>query len=170
MNKINPAAVLVSLLVLLPLHGLMAADPSAPEITSSTWLNSEPRDGEDLRGQVVLVEFWTYGCWNCKNVEPYIKQWHTKYADEGLVVIAVHSPEFRHERDLDNVRAYLADNDIEYAVPIDNDFSVWNAFGNRAWPTVYLIDKQGRLVYRHIGEGAYATTERRIQELLAEGG
>jgi thiol-disulfide isomerase/thioredoxin len=141
---------------------------SAPEIASATWINSPPRTLAALRGQVVLVEFWTYGCHNCRNVEPYVKQWHERYAGRGLTVIGVHSPEFDHERDLANVRRYVANHDIRYAVAIDNDFAIWNRYRNRYWPTMYLVDKQGVLRYVRIGEGGYGETERRIEQLLAE--
>lgn len=144
-----------------------AAAPKAPEISAETWLNSEPVSMKALRGQVVLVEFWTFACWNCKNVEPYIRQWHERYADQGLVVLAVHSPEFSFEADVANVAEYVEDKGIEYVVAIDNDFSTWKAYGNQAWPTLYLIDRNGRLVYRKIGEGDYAVTEAKIQSLLA---
>lgn len=160
-------AVFAMLLLALP-HGLRAAGPAAPEITAETWLNSEPLSLADLRGRVVLVEFWTFACVNCKNVEPYIRQWHETYADEGLVVIAVHSPEFDFEKEITNVRDYVAERSIVYPVAVDNDFSTWRAYENLAWPTVYLVDKDGRLVYRQIGEGRYAETEARIRELLAE--
>jgi len=143
------------------------AGTPAPEVSAETWLNSEPLTMQALRGKVVLVEFWTYGCYNCRNVEPYVKRWHQRYADEGLVVLAVHSPEFDHERDLDNVRRYVADNGIDYPVPVDNDFSTWRDYGNRAWPTFYLVDRQGEVVYSHVGEGAYAETEAVIERLLA---
>ena len=99
----------------------------APELTAETWLNSEPLTIEELRGKVVLVEFWTYACWNCENVIPAVKKWHKKYADDGLVVVAVHTPEFDYEKDVENVRKYVRDNDIDYAVGIDNDFSTWRA-------------------------------------------
>ena len=147
---------------------LTPAAATAPEISAETWLNSEPVRMRELRGKVVLVEFWTYGCYNCKNVEPYVRRWHERYADDGLVILAVHSPEFEYESKLDNVRRYIADNGIEYAVPVDNDFSTWRDFGNRAWPTFYLIDKQGDIVYSRIGEGAYDRTEATIRRLLAE--
>ena len=143
-----------------------AALPKAPEVTAETWLNSVPLSMEELRGRVVLVEFWTFACRNCKNVEPYVMQWHERYADEGLVVLAVHSPEFAFEADVSNVAEYVEASGIEYAVAIDNDFSTWRAYENRAWPTLYLIDREGRIVYRKIGEGDYAVTEARIRELL----
>lgn len=140
----------------------------APEIVSSTWINSEPLKMEELRGKVVMVEFWTFGCWNCRNIEPYVKKWHEKYAKDGLVVIAVHSPEFSHEKEVARVKDYVKDNNISYAVPIDNDFRNWRKYRNRYWPTLYVIDKKGTIQYTRIGEGAYEQTEETIQRLLAE--
>jgi len=142
----------------------------APDIASQTWLNSDPIHLSDLKGKVVMVEFWTFGCYNCRNVEPYVKKWHQKYADQGLVVIGVHSPEFSYEHDLGQVTRYLREHDIRFPVPIDNDFSIWNRYGNRYWPAMYLIDKQGVIRYVRIGEGGYQETERLIQALLAETG
>ncbi len=140
----------------------------APDITNPIWLNSEPLRPAELKGKVVMVEFWTFGCYNCRNVEPYVKQWHQKYADQGFVIIGVHSPEFSHEREIDRVRRYIKDHDIRFAVPIDNDFSTWNAYGNRYWPAMYLIDKRGVIRYVRVGEGGYQDTEANIQSLLAE--
>jgi len=168
MNKTREPFVAVVVASVLLVSGSSPAAATAPEITAETWLNSEPLSMPELRGKVVLVEFWTYGCYNCKNVEPYLQRWHNRYADQGLVILAVHSPEFDYESKLDNVRRYIADNGIDYAVPVDNDFSTWRAFGNRAWPTFYLIDKRGEVVYSHIGEGAYEKTEATIRRLLAE--
>jgi thiol-disulfide isomerase/thioredoxin len=141
----------------------------APEIANATWLNSAPLRMADLRGKVVLVEFWTFGCYNCRNVEPSVKQWHQQYKDQGFVVIGVHSPEFSHEREVENVKRYVKEHEIRFPVPIDNDFSTWNAHGNRYWPAMYLIDKKGIIRYIKIGEGGYQETERQIQVLLAEG-
>ena len=140
----------------------------APEITSRVWLNSEPKRMADLRGKVVLVEFWTFGCRNCRNVEPYVKDWHKKYSSQGLVVIGVHSPEFDYEHDIENLKRYIRHNDIQYAVPIDNDFTTWDRYGNRYWPAFYLIDKEGIIRYVRFGEGGYAETEKQIQALLSE--
>ena len=140
----------------------------APDITNQTWLNSTPIHLSDLKGKVVMVEFWTFGCYNCRNVEPYVKEWHRKYAGQGLVVIGVHSPEFSYEHDLDKVTRYLNAHEIRFPVPLDNDFSTWNRYGNRYWPAMYLIDKQGIIRYVRIGEGGYQETERLIQALLAE--
>ncbi len=140
----------------------------APEIVSSTWINSRPLKLEELRGKVVMVEFWTFGCWNCRNIEPYVKEWHKKYAKDGLVVIAVHSPEFSYEKEVERVKTYVQENNILYAVPIDNEFRNWRQYHNRYWPTLYVIDKKGTIQYTRIGEGAYEQTEETIQRLLAE--
>jgi thiol-disulfide isomerase/thioredoxin len=140
----------------------------APEISNETWLNSAPLRLSDLQGKVVMVEFWTFGCYNCRNVEPYVKQWHQKYAGQGFVVIGVHSPEFSHEREIERVRSYIKEHGIRFAVPIDNDFSTWNKYGNRYWPAMYLIDKQGVIRHIRIGEGGYQETEQLIRNLLAE--
>ena len=145
-----------------------AKSVQAPEIVSSTWINSRPLKLEELRGKVVLVEFWPFGCWNCRNIELYVKKWHKKYAKDGLVVIAVHSPEFNYEKEVDKVKAYVEENNIPYAVHIDNEFRNWRQYHNRYWPTLYVIDKKGTIQYRRIGEGAYEQTEETIQRLLAE--
>jgi len=139
-----------------------------PKITGHTWLNSPPLQAEDLQGKVVLVKFWTYGCHNCNAVEPYVIEWHKKYVDQGLVVIAIHTPEFAHEKQLDNVRAYMNKHSVLYPVVLDNDFTNWRRFSNRYWPTLYLADRNGELRYRKIGEGSYAQTEQWIQRLLSD--
>ena len=140
----------------------------APDITNDTWLNSAPLHLQDLRGKVVMVEFWTFGCYNCRNVEPHVKSWFKTYAEQGFLVIGVHSPEFSYEHDLSRVKQYIRDHDIPFPVSIDNDFSTWYRYGNRYWPAMYLIDKQGTIRYVRIGEGGYQETERLIQGLLAE--
>ena len=140
----------------------------APEIISPVWINSTPQSRNSLHGKVVLVEFWTFGCFNCRNVEPQIKRWHEKYAAQGLAVIGIHSPEFSFEKDVEAVRQYVKEHAIEYAVAVDNDFANWKRFRNRYWPTMYLVDKQGVIRHIQIGEGGYAETERVIQALLAE--
>lgn len=144
-------------------------DRQAPELLSETWLNTRPLHLTDLKGKVVMVEFWTFGCYNCRNVEPYVKQWDKKFAPQGFVVIGVHSPEFDSERDIENVKRYVREHGITYPVAIDNDFATWKSYNNRYWPALYLIDKQGVIRYVHIGEGEYALTEKKIQSLLAEG-
>jgi thiol-disulfide isomerase/thioredoxin len=130
------------------------------------WLNSEPLTAEALRGRVVLVDFWTFSCVNWLRTLPYVSAWAERYADRGLVVVGVHAPEFGFEHDLDNVRRATAELGVGYPVVIDNDFAIWRAFGNRYWPAVYLVDRDGRVRFRHFGEEAYDETERAIQELL----
>jgi len=140
-----------------------------PDLHGGPWINHSPLTAEDLRGRVVLVVFWTYGCYNCRHVEPYIKAWARRYRAEGLVVVGVHSPEFDYERVPAKVRDYVRNHDIAYPVVLDNDFSIWKRFDNHYWPTRYLIDRRGTVRYRHIGEGGYARTEREIRALLADG-
>lgn len=141
----------------------------APEIANDVWLNVDaPLRLAGLRGSVVIVDFWTYGCINCQHVIPSLRAWHTQYGAQGLVIIGVHYPEFDYEADLQNLRAAIARLDVPYAVAQDNNALTWTAYGNRYWPTLYLIDKQGHLRFRHIGEGNYAEIEANIQELLAE--
>jgi thiol-disulfide isomerase/thioredoxin len=141
----------------------------APELHDSVWLNS-PRALRlaELRGQVVLLHMWTFGCINCIRTLPYTHQWHDQYADQGLVVIGNHYPEFDYEADLNNLKQALVRLDVPYPVIQDNFRETWNAYNNRYWPTMYLIDKQGHIRYWHIGEGRYAQTEQAIQLLLAE--
>jgi thiol-disulfide isomerase/thioredoxin len=141
---------------------------AAPEMTGSVWINSEPISLADLRGKVGLVEFWTFGCHNCRNVEPWIKKWHEKFVEQGLVVVGVHSPEFAYEKDIDAVKRYVRQKRITYAVAVDNDFSLWNRYANHYWPAIYLIDKRGIIRYDRFGEGGYAETEQTIRRLLAE--
>jgi len=142
---------------------------AAPELNNEVWLNTEtPLRLASLRGQVVLLEMWTFDCINCRNVIPSLRGWHETYAEQGLVIIGNHYPEFRHEADLDNLKAAVERLEIEYPVAQDNDGETWRAYGNHFWPTLYLIDKQGHIRYRHIGEGRYAQTEAAIQALLAE--
>ena len=141
----------------------------APEIAGAVeWLNTRPLTPQDLKGKVVLVDFWTYSCINCLRTLPYIRAWAEKYKDQGLVVIGVHAPEFAFERDIGNVKRAVADLGIAYPVAIDNNFAIWRAFGNQYWPAHYFIDAQGRLRRQHFGEGEYDESERAIQQLLAE--
>ena len=141
----------------------------APAFTNiDTWLNSPPLDMAALRGKVVLVDFWTYTCINCLNHLPYVKDWDAKYKDQGLVVVGVHTPEFAYEKSTQNVKDAIQRLQIRHAVAQDNGYGTWKAFRNQYWPAVYLIDKQGRIVYSHFGEGSYGTTEKKIQALLAE--
>ena len=141
---------------------------TAPELATGNWINSEPLNLKDLRGRVVLVEFWTFGCINCRNTLPFIKGWHDRYREKGLTVIGVHSPEFDEERDVEKVRSEVASLGIRYPVVTDNGYQTWNAYNVEAWPTAFLLDKQGRIRWRHVGEGDYDEAERIIQQLLAE--
>ncbi|MDR6517375.1 thiol-disulfide isomerase/thioredoxin [Variovorax paradoxus] len=142
---------------------------AAPEFQNiDTWLNSQPLKLSELRGKVVLVDFWTYTCINCLNHLPYVKDWNQKYKDKGLVVVGVHTPEFAFEKSTKNVKDAIERLQIKHAVAQDNGYGTWKAFRNQYWPAVYLIDKQGKIVYSHFGEGSYGTTEKKIQALLAE--
>lgn len=140
----------------------------APEFTGiERWFNSKPLTMQQLKGKVVLVEFWTYSCINCIHVLPHVNQWHQRYRDQGLVVVGVHSPEYDEEHDPVRLQDAIKRYGVEYAVAQDNDFRTWNAWGNRFWPALYLVDREGRVVYRHFGEGDYDTTDARIRELLS---
>ncbi|MCB0119184.1 MAG: redoxin domain-containing protein [Anaerolineales bacterium] len=142
---------------------------AAPELTNDTWLNVDaPLRLADLRGKVVIIDMWTFGCINCQHVIPSLKEWDQTYRDQGLVIIGNHYPEFSYEADLDNLKARVLDYGIEYAVAQDNNGKTWRAYDNHYWPTLYLIDKQGHIRYIHIGEGRYEETESAIQALLAE--
>lgn len=149
----------------LPVEGMM---PALDGITA--WLNSDPLTREQLRGKVVLIDFWTYSCINCIRSIPYVRAWHERYARDGLVVIGVHAPEFAFEKDIGNVRKAMADLGIRYPVAIDNDYAVWRAFDNHYWPAHYFIDAQGRVRYHHFGEGNYQRSEQVIRTLLREAG
>jgi thiol-disulfide isomerase/thioredoxin len=141
----------------------------APEFAGiDNWINSAPLSMQQLRGKVVLVDFWTLDCVNCLNVLPYVKGWHQKYKDQGLVVIGVHTPEYAFEHKLDNLQTAVKRNGITFPVAQDNRYLTWNAWGNRFWPAFYLVDKKGELVYTHFGEGDYAQTEAQIRKLLAK--
>ena len=144
---------------------------TAPEFRGIVqWINSDPLTMEDLRGKVVLIDFWTYSCINCQRTLPYIRDWHNKYGEMGLVVVGVHAPEFEFEHKEANVRKAVADQDVTWAVAMDNGFQTWRAYQNRWWPHKFLIDQQGTIRFHHIGEGAYRETELHIRNLLGEGG
>ncbi|MCY0857128.1 thioredoxin family protein [Cupriavidus sp. D39] len=153
-----------------PAFSATVADGSAaPEFAGiDQWLNSPPLSMKALRGKVVLVDFWTYSCINCIHTLPYVKQWHEKYKDQGLVVVGVHTPEYPLEKSTANVQRALKRFDIRYPVAQDNSYATWSAFHNQYWPATYLIDAEGRIVYQHFGEGRYAETEAAIRKLLAE--
>jgi thiol-disulfide isomerase/thioredoxin len=139
-------------------------------VGATTWLNSQPLTVDELRGKVVLINFWTYTCINWLRQLPYVRAWAEKYQDQGLVVIGVHTPEFEFEKTIDNVRRAATDMRIDYAIAIDNDYAVWRAFGNHYWPALYFIDTQGRIRHHHFGEGEYERSEQVIQQLLSEAG
>ncbi len=143
--------------------------PQAPEFDGGgAWINSAPLKLADLTGQgkVVLVDFWTYGCYNCQNTLPYVKQWWAKYQDRGLVIVGVHTPEFQSEHELANVQQAVQQAEIGWPVVQDNDYTIWRAYANHYWPHFYLIDERGQIIYDHIGEGAYAETDRQIAAAL----
>ena len=133
---------------------------------ASGWLNSGPLTTEDLRGKVVLVDFWTYTCINWLRTLGYVRAWADKYADQGLVVIGVHTPEFPFEKDPDNVRWAAKEMSVEYPIALDPDYAVWNAFANHYWPAVYIADTEGRIRHHQFGEGGYEECEMVVQRLL----
>ena len=137
---------------------------------ASAWLNSPPLTAASLRGNVVLIDFWTYTCINWLRTLPYVRAWAEKYREHGVVTIGVHSPEFSFEHNLENVRRAARDMRVEYPIAVDNDFAIWHAFTNHYWPALYLVDALGHLRYHHFGEGAYELTEMMLQHLLAEAG
>ena len=142
-----------------------------PSLAGATaWLDSRALTAADLRGKVVLVDFWTYTCVNWRRTLPYVRAWAAKYKDQGLVVIGVHTPEFSFEKDLGNIQQPIKEMGIDYPVAIDSDYEVWNAFNNEYWPALYFIDAQGRIRHHYFGEGEYEQSERVIQQLLAENG
>jgi thiol-disulfide isomerase/thioredoxin len=141
----------------------------APELDNSVWLNVDhPLRLQDLRGKVVLLDMWTFGCINCQHVIPSLRGWYQDYKDQGLVVIGNHFPEFQYESELGNLKEAIQRLDVPYPVAQDNEGKTWQAYDNHYWPSLYLIDKNGHIRYRHIGEGAYPETEAAIQALLAE--
>jgi thiol-disulfide isomerase/thioredoxin len=149
----------------------LSVEGMLPPLTGATgWLNSSPLTPEGLRGKVVLVDFLTYTCVNWQRTQPYVRAWAEKYKPHGLVVIGVHTPEFAFERNVDNIRPELAAFRVDYPVAVDSDYGVWNAFGNRYWPAVYIADVKGRIRFHHFGEGEYERIERVIQQLLHEAG
>jgi thiol-disulfide isomerase/thioredoxin len=133
---------------------------------ATAWLNSEPLTPAELRGRVVLVNFWTLTCINWLRQEPYVRAWSQAYRDDGLVVIGVHTPEFSFEHDVGLIRQAIGDRAIDYPVPVDNDYAVWNAFANHYWPALYFVDTEGVIRDEHFGEGRYEQSERVIQQLL----
>jgi thiol-disulfide isomerase/thioredoxin len=149
----------------LPVEGRLASFDGA-----TGWLNSEPLTPSGLLGKVVLVDFWTYTCVNWLRQLPYVRAWAGRYADQRLVVVGVHTPEFDFERDVDNIRAAVGLRSIGYPVAIDSTYGVWRAFDNHYWPALYFADAQGRIRHHHYGEGEYEQSEMVIQQLLVEAG
>jgi thiol-disulfide isomerase/thioredoxin len=137
---------------------------------ANAWLNSRPLAAPDLRGKVVVVQFWTYTCINWRRTLPYVRAWATKYADQGLVVIGVHTPEFSFEKDVVTVRSAIGEQRIGYPVAVDSEYSIWRAFDNHYWPALYFVDARGRIRHHHFGEGEYERSEEIIQQLLIEAG
>ena len=148
--------------------------PQAPEFTGNQrWFNTPGGDSltmDELRGEVVLLDFWTYTCINCIRTLPYLRAWQRRYGDNGLTIVGVHSPEFPFEKDADNVESAIEQNGLTYAVAQDNDLATWDAWGNQYWPAKYLVDATGHVRYLHFGEGSYAETEQAIRTLLREAG
>jgi len=149
----------------LPIEGRLASFDRA-----TGWLNSEPLTPEGLGGRVVVVDFWTYTCVNWLRTLPYLQAWASKYADHGLTIVGVHTPEFGFEHQLENVRAQAQALGVDYPIALDNDYGVWRAFANHYWPALYVADEQGRIRYHHFGEGEYAMSEMVIQQLLLDAG
>ncbi|MBV7363951.1 redoxin domain-containing protein [Actinomycetaceae bacterium TAE3-ERU4] len=140
----------------------------APELVGiKDWINSNPLQLKELRGKVVLIDFWTYSCINCQRTQPYLNTWYEKYHDKGFEIIGVHAPEFAFEKVAANVKKAVKNAGITYPVALDNDFDTWRSYSNRYWPAKYLIDKQGNVRYVHFGEGEYDKTEDAIQQLLS---
>jgi len=140
---------------------------TAPEFVGlKNWFNSAPLRMADLRGKVVLVDFWTYGCINCVRTLPHVTKLQEKYRDKGLVIVGIHTPEFPFEKSAANVQAALRQHGISYAVAQDNESATWNAYGNHYWPAQYIVDQNGKIVFQHDGEGQYDRIEQTIQKLL----
>lgn len=140
-----------------------------PELTGGTqWINSVPITRRELLGKVTMIEIWTFGCYNCLNALPHIKATAAKYKDAGLVTIGVHTPEFDREKVPENVARRVRELGVVFPVVMDNDFRIWRAFDNRYWPSVYIVDKKGRIRFHHDGEGRYDDIDATVKTLLAE--
>jgi hypothetical protein len=145
---------------------LVGAASNLPRLKAARWVNSEPLTPEALRGKVVLVDFWEYTCVNWIRTSPYVKAWHRDYAALGLVVLGAHAPEFEFGKSAENIDRAIRDHGLPYPIAIDNDFAIWRALGNDAWPAKYLFDARGRLVKRWVGEGSYHEIEGEIRRQL----
>lgn len=147
----------------------LADEGEMPDLSGAvTWVNSAPLTKEALRGKVVMIDFWTYGCYNCLNALPHVKALEAKYRDRGLVVIGVHTPEFAHEKDLENVHRAITRLGVVYPVAVDNEYRIWRAFNNEYWPAAYFVDRSGHIRYHHFGEGKYDEQDAVVAKLLAE--
>jgi thiol-disulfide isomerase/thioredoxin len=146
---------------------LTSTNAAAPNFVGvKAWLNSSPLNIADLRGKVVLVDFWTYGCYNCVNTLPHVTRLYDTYKDRGFIVVGVHTPEFPFEKSTDNVQVAIKRYGIRYPVVQDNEYATWNAYHNQYWPAQYIVDQNGKIVFQHAGEGQYEEIERTIQRLL----
>lgn len=149
----------------------LLGDREMPSLAGATgWINSAPLTPADLRGKIVLVQFWTYTCINWLRTHPYVRAWGEKYKGQGLVVLGVHTPEFPFEGDIENVRHAVQAMRIHYPVAVDSDYGIWRAFRNQYWPAFYFVDAQGRIRHHQFGEGEYEQSEKVLQALLAEAG
>ncbi|NIT35324.1 MAG: redoxin family protein [candidate division Zixibacteria bacterium] len=140
--------------------------PEFPAYPADRWINSGPLTMKGLRGRVVLIDFWEYTCVNCIRTLPYLAEWHRRYAAHGVVIVGVHTPEFAFGRDRANVARAVEEFGIEYPVVLDNDYEIWQAYANRFWPRKYVVDRDGKIVYDHAGEGGYAEAEELLQRLI----
>ena len=146
---------------------LVDAQRVAPNFVGiDNWLNSAPLNITDLRGKVVLIDFWTYGCYNCINTLPHVTRLYDTYKDKGLIVVGVHTPEFPFEKSIGNLQAALKRYGISYPVAQDNEYATWNAYRNQYWPAQYILDQTGKIVFEHAGEGQYDEMERVVRKLL----
>jgi len=146
---------------------LVDAQRVAPNFVGiDNWLNSAPLNITDLRGKVVLIDFWTYGCYNCINTLPHVTRLYDTYKDKGLIVVGVHTPEFPFEKSIGNLQAALKRYGIRYPVAQDNEYATWNAYRNQYWPAQYILDQSGKIVFGHAGEGQYDEMERLVRKLL----
>ncbi len=170
-KRATPAAEVLPSTTAAVLRGEDPAGQPMPEFTNvAAWVNSKPLTMASLKGKVVLVDFWTYSCVNCLRTLPYLKEWQSKYASKGLLIVGVHSPEFEFEKDVDNVRTATAKHGITWPIAVDNEYGTWVAYGNRYWPHKYIGDANGGYRFHHIGEGNYRMTEITIRDLLTESG
>lgn len=140
---------------------------AAPELTSAAkWFNSDPQTLKNLQGQVVLINFWTYSCYSCIQALPYLNQWWQTYKDQGFTIIGVHTPEYSFEKVSENLQTAISRYNIGYPVAQDNSYAMWNAYNNQFWPAIYLIDREGKIVYTRFGDGKYDLTENAIKQLV----